>query len=245
MEVLALTSGLLFALAGLVVAIRLLALARRTHGLPEILIAAALLSGGLGVGIFRAMVMHAPLSDGLLSAVELGVHFCRGITIFAIALVAWRVFAPNRLWASTLAGTILLGTALVLVGEVREMRPPTATDHPLYWAWCALLMVSFGWGSWESLRYHAKLRRRMPLGLADPVVANRILLWGIASGCVAIQAMIVVASTVLGGADLIPPGLLAILSGLSCLAAAAVWLAFFPPKAYLERVRARAVAARS
>jgi hypothetical protein len=35
------------------------------------------------------------------------------------------------------------------------------------------------WGSIEALHYWRMLRRRMRLGLADAVVANRFLLWGI------------------------------------------------------------------
>jgi hypothetical protein len=237
---LALVGGLAFAAVGLVVGIRLLALARRTRGLPEILIAVALLCGGLGVGFLRAMALHAPLSEGLVIAAALAVHFCRGVTIYAIVVMIWRVFAPGRIWSSTLGGILLLGVALVLIGEVREMRPPATTSHPLYWAWCGLLTVSFGWGSWEPLRYHAKLRRRMRLGLADPVVANRILLWGVASGCIAIQLPVVVAGMVLGGEDRIAPWALAVFSGLSCLAAATIWLAFFPPASYLKRIAARA-----
>jgi hypothetical protein len=35
------------------------------------------------------------------------------------------------------------------------------------------------WVSIEAFRYYALLRRRLRLGLADPVLTNRFLLWGI------------------------------------------------------------------
>jgi hypothetical protein len=244
MRMLVVVCGLAFAAVGLVVGIRLIALARRTRGLPEILLAVALLCGGLGVGFLRVMALHAPLSEGLVSAAALGVHLCRGLATGAVVVMVWRVFAPGRVWASTLSGILLLGIALLLVGEVREMRPP-ATNHPLYWLWNGLMTVSFGWGSWEPLRYHAMLRRRMRLGLVDPVVANRILLWGIAAGCIAIQSPVVLASMALGGEDRIASWALAVLSVLSCLAAVTVWLAFFPPGSYLKRIAARAAAGES
>jgi hypothetical protein len=232
---LAMAGGLLFAVVGLVVGIRLLALATRTRGLPELLIAVALLCGGFGLGFLRAMAVHAPLSESLLSAAALGVAVCRGLATGAVVVLVWRVFAPGRYWASTLAGILLLSIALLLVAEVREMRP-AATNHPLYWLWNGLMMVSFGWGSWEPLRYHAKLRRRLRLGLADPVAANRILLWGIASGCIAIQVPVVLVAMALSGGDQIAPWALAFFGVLSCLAGAAVWLAFFPPGSYLKRI---------
>jgi hypothetical protein len=238
---LAMAGGLLFAVVGLVVGSRLLALARRTRGLPELLIAVALLCGGFGLGFLRAMAVQAPLSEGLLSAAALGVAVCRGLATGAVVVLIWRVFAPGRLWASTLSGILLLSIALLLVAEVREMRP-AATNHPLYWLWNGLMMVSFGWGSWEPLRYYAKLRRRMRLGLADPVAANRILLWGIASGCIAIQVPVVLVSMALSGGDQIAPWALAFFGVLSCLAAAAIWLAFFPPGSYLKRIAAAAAA---
>ncbi len=137
--------GLVFAVVGLILGIRLLALARRTRGLPELLLAVALLCGGFGLGFLRVMAMHAPLSESLLSAAALGVAVCRGLATGSVVVLIWRVFAPDRLWASTLSGVLLLGIALLLAAEVREMRP-AATSHPLYWLWNGLMMVSFGWG---------------------------------------------------------------------------------------------------
>ena len=183
--------------------------------------------------------------EDLVSAAALGVHLCRAVSTGAIVVMVWRVFAPGRVWSSTLSGILLLGFALVVVGEVREMRPPATTNHPLYWLWTGLMAVSYCWTSWESLRYHAMLKRRMRLGLADPVVANRMLLWGVASGCIAIQTPVILASIVLGGEDHIASWALVVVSVFSCLAAATVWLAFFPPASYLKRIAARAAAAES
>jgi hypothetical protein len=48
--------------------------------------------------------------------------------------------------------------------------------HWLGWAGRTLPML---WVSIESFRYYLLLRRRLRLGLADPVLANRFLLWAI------------------------------------------------------------------
>ena len=42
--------------------------------------------------------------------------------------------------------------------------------------------VSSLWGAAESLRYFSMMRRRAKLGLADPLVTNRFLLWGLGIG---------------------------------------------------------------
>ena len=40
--------------------------------------------------------------------------------------------------------------------------------------------IALLWGGTESLRYWRLLRKRIALGLADPIVARRFLLWGVA-----------------------------------------------------------------
>jgi len=75
------------------------------------------------------------------------------------------------------------------------------------------------------------------LGLADPVVANRMLLWGsmgaIALGCVAIDAVLLYTAGEIGRTVIIP--LVTAIAGL--LVSACMILAFWPPPAYLARVR--------
>ncbi|MFK7894917.1 MAG: hypothetical protein AB8G23_03725 [Myxococcota bacterium] len=44
----------------------------------------------------------------------------------------------------------------------------------------AIRGIPFLWGFCEALRYYAQMRRRLTLGLADPVVANRFLPSGMA-----------------------------------------------------------------
>jgi hypothetical protein len=79
--------------------------------------------------------------------------------------------------------------------------------------------------------------RRMALGLADPVVTNRFLLWGL-FGLMATGINVASAAGVVLGADpthsplvLVPMGLL------GAGAALAKYLAFFPPAWYLGRLR--------
>lgn len=39
------------------------------------------------------------------------------------------------------------------------------------------------WSATEAFLYHDRMRHRSALGLADPIVANRFLLWAVAALC--------------------------------------------------------------
>jgi hypothetical protein len=116
-------------------------------------------------------------------------------------------------------------------------------------------LLPTSWAFYESLRYWRAMRRRDSLGLADPVVTNRFLLWSIWTGAVTALPLIAlalrsVAILALGsepdarllGTELAVAMLrfVAILFvAIAPLAAVALTLSFFPPSAYLERVRRR------
>src|SRR5262249_39071894 len=107
------------------------------------------------------------------------------------------------------------------------------------WAPNLGFVAAYAWAAFEPLRYHALLRRRAAMGIGDPLVANRMLLWGVgrlASGCVAGVHLV---AQLLGAYEL-PESLVGVVSLLVLVTAAAEWLAFFPPRAYLRRFGASA-----
>jgi hypothetical protein len=84
------------------------------------------------------------------------------------------------------------------------------------------------------------MQRRARVGLGDPVVANRFLLWAIGAGMAGAGSLVgTLVGLVLGQ----PLGQLPVLTlTLSCFgmtSACALWLAFAPPEAYLRWVRRR------
>jgi hypothetical protein len=107
------------------------------------------------------------------------------------------------------------------------------------------IVASNLWVAFEPLRYHALLRRRVRLGLAEPVVADRFLLWGcgsLARTGMAVMGLIVSDIQLRAGSqvmlELVAPGLLlASLLGLTTSAAYA--LTFLPTRAYLRWVERR------
>ena len=91
------------------------------------------------------------------------------------------------------------------------------------------------WMAAESLRYYGQMKKRVAIGLGDPLVANRFLLWGIGASFGVLMIVTSVAPVFLPTTHVLLPVSIVIL-GISGLGAAIpYWLAFFPPRAYRRR----------
>jgi hypothetical protein len=89
--------------------------------------------------------------------------------------------------------------------------------------------------------YWDKMRRRERIGLADPTVTNRFLLWGIAAGSAGLGTAIGISFQLATGIPSVEvPALLMSSSLHGLVAAIAMWLAFLPPDFYTRWLRARA-----
>ena len=100
-----------------------------------------------------------------------------------------------------------------------------------------IVVANYAWANVEAWRESSMLGRRCKLGLADPVVADRVRLWALALLASLLAAGTAGICQALG----VPMGGTRVglwLSGVAALAAAScLWLAFLPPSAYLEHVR--------
>jgi len=159
----------------------------------------------------------------------------------AIGMLAWRVFQRDQAWAR---GLFLLLVAMLAIHSAVHIfaTPPGA---PLYadlasWIGTAAQTGAFAWVSWEALRYCRMLRRRAALGLADPVVTNRIALWGVASGLIGFLFLLNPVAKAFAGIAAENLGLLLLQSLVGLVVAVCVALAFFPPRAYLRWIAGRA-----
>lgn len=93
-------------------------------------------------------------------------------------------------------------------------------------------MLTYLWSTLESLLYWQQLRRRLRLGLVEPLVANRVLLWGLMSlaNCTAIVANV---AAMLRGVNFSEsPLLLSVSSVLGLAQATCLFLAFHAPSWY-------------
>lgn len=236
------------ALVGVVVGFRLLALAHRTRQLPETL---------MGLGLLIVAVVGGPLSGVARSPALIGSEL--GTTLFAVGLgcvqlgiacfyaFTWQVFRRD----STLALFFLVATCLALgatghglvatsIGST--MDEVYANTRPFAMGVVGLVALSFLWTAFESLAYYRKLARRLALGLAEPEVANRFWLWGVGALGIASLCLGMLVPMSRGVPPLHDPTLLIVMSAGSSVSTICWFFAFFPPKAYLERVRAQAAA---
>lgn len=244
----ALTATLVYALLTGAVAIRLLALASRTRELPELLLGVAYLLGGV-LGFATIIVGTAcqestPLLSRILGGVGL---FFFSTGHLSVALMCWRVFAPDNRWLAALFW--LLAAVLILdfarnIGVEGIPFPPS--QSPWYYPGMLARNVTTTWWVIAALSYHARLRRRLALGLADAPAANRVLLWGLAGVATLAASLVITIGTIAGPFDLphhdsdARDVLVMIAVTLVALGAVASWLAFLPPRRYVAWIEARA-----
>jgi hypothetical protein len=221
------------------VGVRLLALAGRTRRLPELAIGLnCLLAGSVGYALLLAAeslrLLPAP-QDGWasfagVSAISLGAGF--------LALFSRRVFRPRTPGAGAvlllLAGWLGLGVWGSWALHVERAAGGLGVWLGR-WAPNLGLLAAYAWSGLEPLRYRGLLRRRARLGFGDPLVANRLLLWGAGTLAIAGITLLHLAAQLAGRYEL-PPSLVGVVSLLALTAAATQWLAFLPPRWYLRRL---------
>lgn len=198
-----------------------------------------------GAGMAIAMVVENPsprLVAALLGAGYLTTTFGLG----AALAFNWRVFWPDRRWPLGLAAFLF---GVMGVGWVGGLATGAFETGSYASGWMLLLhggmLVTNLWGAFEPLRYHAKLEKRIRLGLAEPVVVDRFLLWGL--GSLARAALVLVgpiAEWMLGdihGSSRLSfsAGGLAAASLLGLATSLAYWLTFNPTAAYVRWVERR------
>ena len=195
---------------------------------------------------------NAGLSRSLLFVI-LGVGYaasCAGLT--TTIHFTRRVFRPGRgiafAYATASGAALWIGwLGLVISGDVARGR----FDGTWFWVMTSGMLACNVWVAFEPVSYYAQLRRRVRLGLCEPIVADRVLLWGI--GSVA-RAILVLAGPLssrhlatLSDAERLSHGavVLVMSSLLGLVTAGTYWLAFQPPRAYLRWVEQRAARPRA
>ncbi len=232
-----------FFVVSLVVGVRLLLLWWRTRQIPELLIGIGVLGiGPVGFGLAVAAGLVAESRPGV-GAVLVGIGTL-AVAIGAGAKFAfnWRVYHPESRVVGVIpiaAGPILLAAWLTEGATGRFVVADAASPATLIRT--SLQIACLLWGSGEALRYWTMMRRRVRLGLADPVVANRFLLWGIGAGAAGIGSFIGVAVQVAAGTAAGQVSWAMMSSSLhGLIAAIALWFAFVPPDFYRRFIQDRA-----
>src|SRR5690606_851239 len=167
--------------------LRLLALARRTRRRPELLLGLGILgTAALGYGLLIAASLlrgaGTTASDGLPRALLAAGTILHDAGVTMIVLFVLTVFRPVERWARALAAGALLALWGGHVGWELSNAYRSAQPGDAFWWLRSFVVWSYPlWTMVESYRYYGLLRRRLALGLADPLVTNRFFLWGSAS----------------------------------------------------------------
>lgn len=224
------------------VAVRMLRLAGRTGQVPELLIGAAMLTGG-AIGypmwvLFSVMAAQQPevaLRAGF--AGTLGLH----LSAWANGLAWYAIYHRGSGWARATLGVV---TAALFLSLLDRLVAVGATVHGtggasgflLYRISLACQALPYVLMAVTGLRYHALLERRLALGLADPVVTNRIWLWSATSAVVVVQYGWSIGTLQLRHLPTFAAASHAVVAGLGLSLAVLLSLAFFPPQFYLRRI---------
>jgi hypothetical protein len=239
--------GILLCLLGL----RILGIARRRGGLPELGLALWFLGCGVGMPIVQHFGVPGIVAPEraqpwlAFGQVWVSVGFA-GLYVFA-----WRTFGADVEWRRRLACAGIAASALSYVGlGVLDGFGQAGGVGTL--VAIVVRLVAIAWAFLETRHYAAQMARRVRLGLADPVVANRFFLWALWTGTILAVVVIGVGVRVLQlrlaagsleiDVDPIVSLLLAAVRLGGCVAAGCIWLSFFPPERYKHWLRTRGAA---
>lgn len=235
-----------FFVVALVVGTRLLLLARRTRELPELLMGIGVLGiGPVGFGLMVGAEHAAALSPALHQPLLLFGTLAAATGALAKYVFNWRVYYPESATvraAVIVCGLLLFGSALyegIVHGLTLQGRPtPLTLLRSTLQTGCLL------WGALEALRYWAKMRRRLQLGLADAALTNRFLMWALGAFAAGFGTAVGTGWQVATGQSAMEVGwVFASSSAHGLIAAVAIGLAFIPPAGYLRWIRGRAAGA--
>ncbi len=243
-------NGLLLLLAAMT-GIRLLMIARRTRQAPELLLGSGFSSGILiGLPLVGASGIDR-LPSGEVNLMLVGAaHVALATAFYLLGAFTRMVFRPGRGWATMLMVSfpiVILGATAFMARALAAAEPHIDSfevAHPFTMFMRLPMIVSLGWVGIEATSEWYRARKRLLLGLADAVVVQRFLSFGMFG---LILAFGLVVSLVL---SLFGYGVMNSLAGLlSVVAASAVSgvflaLSFFPPQAYVDYIVRRAEARR-
>lgn len=233
----------LFMLTSLAVGVRLIMLYLKRRKLPELLMAIALLcTGFLAFAVGTAGKLLIEGSEQLRANLTWAGLVIEYVGDGALAVFAWRVFHEDERWARGVIAALALFALVALMGETLSGEYLRYSDSVAItgpWVPLGLLArgLAPGWVALECVRLWSKLRRRARLGLAEPLVVQRVGLWGIAMSASTGAYVVPIVHRLTYGTGL-RSHLWAVstVSALALVAAVSLGVAFFPPRRYRARM---------
>jgi hypothetical protein len=231
-------------LAYLIAGFRLYRLSVRTGEAPERLLGATFLVWSLS---YLCWQLPIALETGSLAMPLLFAgRISEDIGSVTFALFLRVVFRNQERWATWLVVAVAVGMMVGIggslwVGDWEGTRP---LSNPWWWLEIVGIVAVFAWTGIEGFIQHHKARQRLRLGLCDPTVCNRYLLWGL-TGVVwtVYQFAAIVQQIEYEATQVWSASMDSVTGGLDLAAIALIWLVFFPPRFYQRWVAGAAPAA--
>jgi hypothetical protein len=231
---------ILFMVASAVIGTRLLVLYAKLREPPELFLGSAyLLAGTLGWGGLLVGTLMTPKGQSLAEPFQAWSVVVGDLGTYCFYLFVWYVFRRESLVAKVALGFV----ALVFVTSLTRdtfiahvtFGPPPGTVTTI--AGATARAAVFAWTGVEAFSSYFAFRRRARIGLGNPIVASRLLLWGISSvvtfALSTTAMMLYVTATDNADATFKQNQAGGLYGALALVAATALWFAFFPPRAYL------------
>jgi hypothetical protein len=169
-----LLAGIVYLIAGA----RLLWLGQRTGESPERLLGATFLFMGVSAAFYVLPVFSA------FESLWTPLNFAGRVTFLPaavmLALFTRLVFRPDKRWG----GWLVWGSAILIVTGVTGSAlggdwEGFSISNRWFWLEWAGATVPFAWAGTEASIQYRRARRRMQLGLCDPLACSRYLLWAL------------------------------------------------------------------
>ena len=214
--------------------VKLIRTGARARSWPEALLGLALLATGPGVSLLQTGL--AALDADLLRVGLFLVSF-GSCCISAFAVITFR---PETPWARGLLGLFVLGYAAGLwhqLGALEQLTAGVSRPSPVF---IGARFVGFAWCAYEAARYRGMYVKRLAIGLADPVIANRFLLYAVWTAALAAMPVMMGLSLLLDQTGTTwRMGLTVGARVVGVVVLISMWLIFMPPRAYLRFIETR------
>ena len=245
-----LVSTAIFAIMAIVIGIRLQLLFRRTGQQAERMLGLGIMfTAGLGYGIMMAGLVGRSFAGGEAAPeyfywITLTGWVFHNLGVMFMLRFIRLVFRPDAAWATWLIRGMVVVMWVFWSGYVADGGVETGTPNASYWAMLSVIGTYPIWSGCEAYRYYGLMRRRVAIGLGGPIVANRFLLWSLASASATASIWVINVPYILGlpfvvGVVSLASSIAMLITGIFGLITVALyWLTFFPPRWYQAYVAA-------
>jgi hypothetical protein len=227
----------LISVALMILGFRLVRIGQQNSSAPERLIGLYMIISPPAMSVMMRLHRFDPTVQPMLRGLA---GLATGLAAICLAAFAWRVFRPRATWAMILTGLIACYFAITsTLGFIDSSEQGYMARGNI----SRFVFVGIYLWLWIECRAHrAILLKRLHIGLADPVVVNRFLLFEIWFGVMALLpglVMLIATYMTSAGLETESPAFAAIMRVTGLFIYGAMWFAFLPPASYRRWLKRR------